>query len=186
MLLSDITASFRFWHDQIGGRKDFAFDDGSLIIKGILLPYYYSDIADVTVSFGKQITVTFCDELSVGISISGTLFFCGKECGDNYSQDVLENMRCSILAYRRSNSVYTLDEIFQMRSYDDFPMHLAAYLECLPSNRESTEKILASYYRFSDLQLLIKLLTDLSPFLTEEELEKLIKYHRKKYAIPLF
>ena len=47
MLLSDINACFRFWHDQIGGRRDFEFDDGRLIVKGIRLPYYYSDIADL-------------------------------------------------------------------------------------------------------------------------------------------
>ena len=186
MLLSDINACFRFWHDQIGGRRDFEFDDGSLIVKGIRLPYYYSDIADLDVSFGKLITVTFSDDLCVGVTIAGKLSFCGKECGDVFPEDILENMRSSILAYRRANCVYTLGEIFQMRGYDDFPLQLAAYLDCLPSNRESTELLMAAYYKFGDLQLLIKLLTELISFLTEEESTRLIKHHRKKFSIPLF
>ncbi len=186
MLLSDITANLRIWHNQRGCR-DFSFEDGYLDTKGILLPYTYSDIVDITMSWGKQLTITFCDDLSVGISIAGTLCYCGKERGDAFPKEDLENMRCSIQAYRRENAVFTLGEIFQMRAYDDFQQHLETYLSCLPSCRESAEELLGAYYkRGADLEILVKLLTDLIPFLTEEETDKLIKHHRKKYAIPLF
>ena len=185
MLLSDITANFRIWHDQRGCR-DFSFEDGYLNVKGNLLHYTNSDIMDITMSWGKQLTITFCDDLSVGISITGSLFYCGKERGDSFPEEDLESMRCSIQAYRRENAVFSLGEIFQMRAYDDFEQHLETYLNCLPSCRESADELLGAYYKFGDLEILVKLLTDLIPFLTEEETERLIKHHRKKYAIPLF
>ena len=185
MLPSDINANFCIWQEQ-RACKDFAFDDGYLQIKSILLPYTYSDIADITMSWGKQLTITFCDDLSVGISITGTLFYCGKERGNSFPEEDLENMRCSIQAYRRENAVFSLGEIFQMRAYDDFEQHLETYLSCLPSCRESAEELLGAYYKFGDLSVLVKLLTDLITFLSEQESDALIRHHRKKYSIPLF
>lgn len=185
MLLSDIAANFRIWHEQTG-RRDFDFDDGNLVLKGTTLPYCYSDITDITLSWNKKITITFADDLSVAVSFAGDLFFCDNECGKSIPDDVQENMRSSVLAYRREGSVFSLEEIFQMRAHDDYPQQLAAYLECLPSNRQTTENLLKAYFKFGDLQILIKLMTDLIPFLEEQEQQKILAHHRKKYSIPLF
>ena len=187
MLLSDIAANFRIWHEQTG-RRDFAFDDCNLVLKGTMMPYYYSDITDITLSWNKKITITFADDLSVSVSFAGDLFFGDRECGKTLPDDVLGNMWNSVSAYRREGSVFSLEEIFQMRAHDDFPQQLAAYLECLPSDRETTEDLLKAYFKFGDqdLQILIKLMTDLFPFLTEEEQQKILKHHRKKYKIALF
>lgn len=80
---------------------------------------------------------------------------------------------------------YSLDNVFDAVSEEDFSELLDDYLEHMPRTRESAQEIMAETEAYDCWDLYKTLFEDFIPFLTKEELQNAVRKYKETFDLTI-